>query len=32
MKVPQVKTGDYNISIQVGDKILILPVKFKVEE
>lgn len=32
MKVPQVKAGNYNVSIQVGDKILILPVKFKVEE
>jgi hypothetical protein len=32
MKVPEVKAGAYNVSIQVGDKILILPVKFKVEE
>jgi hypothetical protein len=32
MKVPQVKPGDYNISIQVGDKLFIKPVKFKVEE
>jgi hypothetical protein len=31
MKVPQVKSGDYNISIQVGDKIFIKPVRFKVE-
>jgi hypothetical protein len=31
MKVPQVKPGDYNVSIQVDDKILILPVRFKVE-
>ena len=31
VKVPEVKAGDYNLSIQVGDKILILPVKFKVE-
>ena len=31
VKIPEVKAGDYNISIQVGDKILILPVKFKVE-
>jgi hypothetical protein len=32
MKVPQVKAGDYNVSIQVGDKLFIKPVKFKVEE
>jgi hypothetical protein len=32
MKVPQVKAGDYNISVQVGDKLFIKPVKFKVEE
>ncbi len=32
LKVPQVKAGDYNISIQVGDKLFIKPVKFKVEE
>jgi hypothetical protein len=31
MKVPQVKAGDYNISVQVGDKLFIKPVKFKVE-
>ena len=31
MKVPQVKPGDYNISILVGDKLFIKPVKFKVE-
>jgi IPT/TIG domain-containing protein len=31
MKVPQVKPGDYNISVQVGDKLFIKPVKFKVE-
>jgi len=31
MKIPEVKAGNYNISIQVGDKILILPVKFTVE-
>ena len=30
MKVPQVRPGAYNVSIQVGDKILILPVRFKV--
>ena len=32
MKVPQVKAGDYNVSIQVGDKLFIKPVKFKVQE
>ena len=32
VKVPQVKPGDYNLSIQVGDKIFIKPVRFKVEE
>ena len=32
MKVPQVKAGDYNVSIQVGDKLFIKPVKFKVEQ
>ncbi len=32
MKVPQVKPGEYNVSIQVGDKLFIKPVKFKVEE
>jgi len=32
MKVPQVKPGDYNVSIQVGDKLFIKPVKFKVQE
>ena len=32
MKVPQVKPGSYHVSIQVGDKILIKPVRFTVEE
>jgi hypothetical protein len=32
VKVPQVKAGDYNISIQVGDKIFIKPLRFKVQE
>jgi hypothetical protein len=32
MKVPQVNAGAYNVSIQVGDKILILPVRFKVNQ
>lgn len=31
MKVPQVKSGAYNISIQQGDKILILPLHFTVQ-
>jgi hypothetical protein len=31
LKVPQVKSGGYNISIQEGDKILILPLKFTVQ-
>ena len=26
MKVPQVKPGDYNVSVQVGDKLFIKPV------
>src|SRR6266700_1900131 len=32
VKVPQVKPGGYNISVQVGDKLFIKPVKFKVEQ
>jgi hypothetical protein len=32
LKVPQVKAGDYNVSVQVGDKLFIKPVKFKVEQ
>ena len=28
MKVPQVKSGNYNVSIQVGDKIFIKPLRF----
>lgn len=32
MKVPQVKSGDYNISIQVGNNIFIKPVRFTVQE
>jgi hypothetical protein len=32
MKVPQVKPGDYNVSVLVGDKLFIKPVKFKVEQ
>ena len=32
IKIPQVKAGGYNISIQVGDKVYIKPIKFTVEE
>lgn len=32
MKVPQVKPGDYNVSIQVGNGILIEPVRFTVQQ
>jgi hypothetical protein len=32
MKVPQVKSGDYNISIQVGTNIFIKPLRFTVQE
>jgi len=32
MKVPQVKPGGYNVSIQVGGGILIEPVRFTVEQ
>ena len=32
IKVPQVKAGDYNVTVQVGDKLFIKPVKFKVQE
>lgn len=32
MKVPQTKAGGYNVSIQVKDRILILPLKFSVTE
>ena len=32
MKVPSVKPGDYNVSIQVADKIMIMPVRFTVGE
>lgn len=30
-KVPQVKAGDYNVSIQVGNSLLIQPVRFTVQ-
>ena len=32
VKVPQVKPGEYNVSLEVGDKLFIKPIKFKVEE
>ena len=32
MKVPQVKPGNYNISVQVGNTVLIKPVRFSVEQ
>ena len=32
MKVPQVKPGNYNISVQVGGNIFIKPVRFTVQE
>ncbi|MBZ5697758.1 MAG: IPT/TIG domain-containing protein [Acidobacteriia bacterium] len=32
VKVPQVKPGEYNVSIQVGDKIYIKPLRFTVQE
>jgi len=32
MKVPQVKPGGYNVSIQVGSGILIEPVRFTVQD
>jgi hypothetical protein len=32
MKVPQLKAGSYNIGIQVGDQIFVLPLRFNVQE
>ena len=32
MKIPQVKAGGYNVTVQVGDKLFIKPVKFTVQE
>jgi len=32
MKVPQVKPGGYNVSIQVGNGILIEPIRFTVQQ
>ncbi|MGH9574765.1 MAG: IPT/TIG domain-containing protein [Candidatus Acidiferrales bacterium] len=31
-KVPPVKAGDYNVSIQVGNSLLIQPVRFTVQD
>ncbi len=31
MKIPEVKPGEYNISIQVGNNIFIQPIRFKVQ-
>jgi hypothetical protein len=31
MKIPQVKSGDYKVSLQVGDNIYIQPVRFTVQ-
>jgi hypothetical protein len=32
LKVPQVAPGDYNVSVQTGNTILIQPVRFTVEQ
>jgi hypothetical protein len=32
MKVPQLKAGSYNVSIQVGEQIFVLPLRFSVQE
>jgi hypothetical protein len=32
VKVPQVKAGDYNVSLETGGKLFIKPIKFKVQE
>jgi hypothetical protein len=32
IKVPQPKAGNYNISVQAGDRIFIMPVRFKVQQ
>jgi hypothetical protein len=32
VKVPRVKAGNYNVSIQVGNNIYIQPVRFEVQE
>ena len=32
VKIPKVKTGEYNVSIQIKNDILIQPVRFSVQE
>ena len=32
IKVPRVKAGNYNVSVQAGDKIFIMPVRFTVQQ
>jgi hypothetical protein len=32
IKVPRVKVGNYNVSVQAGNEILIMPVRFKVQQ
>lgn len=32
VKVPQVKAGNYNVSLEVGNKLFIKPIRFKVDE
>jgi hypothetical protein len=32
MKVPQLKAGTYNVGIQVGEQIFVLPLRFNVQE
>ena len=32
MKVPQLKAGNYNVGIQVGEQIFILPLRFSVQQ
>ena len=32
IKVPRLKPGDYNVSVQAGDRIFIMPVRFKVQQ
>ena len=32
IKVPPVKPGNYNVSVQAGNKIFIMPVRFKVQQ
>ena len=32
IKVPPVKPGNYNVSVQAGDRFFIMPVRFKVQQ